>query len=375
MPNDLLTLLGPAADFLRDLLQTSSHGVAVVDRNLRYVALNTRHADANARPLTEHLGVSVDQVAPSLAFPLHRLLKDVFDTGQPALGRRLVRDNPQQPGQVLAWSVDALPVRNAAGAVTAVCLLFTAPPEEGHAGPTGRIPDRLWALTKTLPTSRSLDDVIRLVMDEAVPTTGAVAAGLALLDEDRTLLKVLGASGYDAVTLHTWPTVPLTLPIPATTAVQEGRALFLTWSDVQEQFSQAATRPTYQGQAHVALPLMQEEVSLGCLTLSFPDRVPFTLAEQTVMGALAETCAQTITSLRLRDAERLARSESQRTAAYLDSVLERSPNGVAFLDVKLRFVRVNAPFAVFSRRGCRIIRERRGVRFCRTGSPYRRHSR
>jgi len=145
--------------------------------------------------------------------------------------------------------------------------------------------------------------------------------------------------------------VPLTLGIPATQAVNEARALFLTWEDVQTHYPELSGAPTYANMAHVALPLMQDDVVLGCLSLSFGEREAFTPAEQRVMTALAAACAQTITALRSREAEQGAQMAQERTAAFLDSVLASVPTGVAFVDLRLRFLHVNAAFAAYTGRG------------------------
>ena len=339
-----------AGDFLQALVHTASAAVAVLDRRSRYVALSAAHAQANARSLDDHLGRTVEEMAPSLAYPLGRLLTRVFDSGQALQGERVIRDIPGEPGQVQAWTVDLLPVPGEAGKAALVCVLFTSAEQRRAAMERSSIPDRLWELALTLHRAPSVPAVVHTIMEEAVPTTGALAAGLSLLNEDRSALKVLGATGYDAATLHAWPSVPLTLGIPATQAVNEARALFLTWEDVQSLYPELSSAPTYADMAHVALPLMQDDVVLGCLSLSFGDRGAFTPGEQRVMTALAAACAQTITALRSREAEQAARIDQERTAAFLDSIMSRTPAGVAFVDLRLRFLHVNAAFAAYTGR-------------------------
>ncbi|UBV45418.1 PAS domain-containing protein (plasmid) [Deinococcus taeanensis] len=344
MPDVPFSIPGAAGEFLQTLIHTSSAGAALFDRKIHYLALNATHALANGRHVEEHAGQSLETMAPSLAFPLTRLLRKVFEEGQALQGQRVIRDVPGQPGQLQTWTVDLLPVPGASGEVAAACVLFT-PADLRSAQAPNHVPERLWDLTLTLPRAQSVEAVVNAVMEEAVPLTGAVAAGMSLLNEERTALKVLGATGYDASTLHAWPSVPLTLNIPATTAVNEARTLFLTESDLRSLYPDLAVAPTYAGMAHVALPLVDDDTVLGCLTLAFPNRSPFTPSEQRVMTALAATCAGTITALHRRAAEQAARQELERTAAFLNSVMNGAPSGIAFVDLKLRFIQVNAAFA------------------------------
>ena len=348
-----------AGEFLQALVQSASAPIAVLDRRSRYVTLSAAHAQANGRPLEDHLGRTVEEMAPSLAYPLGRLLTRVFDSGQALQGQRVVRDVPGEPGQVQAWTVDLLPVPGEAAKAAFVCVLFTPAEQRRAALERSSIPDRLWELALTLHRAPSVPAVVQTILEEAVPTTGALAAGVSLLNEDRSALKVLGATGYDAATLHAWPSVPLTLGIPATQAVNEARALFLTWGDVQVHYPELTNAPTYADMAHVALPLMQDDVVLGCLSLSFGDRGAFTEAEQRVMTALAAACAQTITALRGREAELAARMDQERMAAFLDSVLTTMPTGVAFVDLRLRFLHVNAAFAAYTGRDAAALPEAR----------------
>ncbi|MFC4427080.1 PAS domain-containing protein [Deinococcus navajonensis] len=350
MPQDALSSLGPAGEFLQDLVQSSGQAVAVFDRNLRYVALNEAHARSNNRPVAAHVGAALESLAPSLAFALSRPLRELFEGGRAVSGRRVLRDSADHPGQLLTWTADLLPVRGAGGMIVGACLILTAPHEAQAQGHSLQNTEALWQVAGQVPQVRSFADVVDLLLNEVVPAAGAHAAGLSLLEEEQQALRVMGASGYDAVTLHTWKSVPLAMPIPATMAVQEARPLFLTFADVESEFPELAQAPTYAGQAHVALPLMQDEVCLGCITLSFADRPPFSGQERSVLVALAGACAQTITRLRLSEAQGEVQRELERNTALLDSLLNHATVAHALFDLKLRFLRLNRPFAAFSGR-------------------------
>ncbi|WP_027483343.1 PAS domain-containing protein [Deinococcus pimensis] len=338
---------------LSELLSLSSDPAAVLDTHLRYVAVNDAHARDNELAAEDHVGRPVEEVAPGLAFALARLLREALERGETVRARKLVVED-RVPGRLRTSFVDAAPLRDERGGVTGILVYFRSgastvrdvTPHEGHT-------DRLFSLVVELSRARSVQDVVNITLTEALPATGATAGGFSLLEPDGASLRVMGATGYDVSITRAWQLVPLDLPIPATVAVREGRALFLTFDDVRRDFALAATAEAYADQAHVALPLTNDERVLGCLTLNFPDRAPFAPEERERMLAVAESCAQAISNLRLFDAEREARVELDRTAALLDSVFENAPVAFAVFDPKLRFLRLNAAFASLSGRRIR----------------------
>src|SRR5437667_109267 len=101
---------------------TAPAGLAILDRELRYVQLNDTLALMNGRPVADHVGKSVREVLPAIAATLEPLLQRILDTGEPVLNIELSGETPAQPGVTRYWRASYFPLaargrrgKNAAG--------------------------------------------------------------------------------------------------------------------------------------------------------------------------------------------------------------------------------------------------------------------
>jgi PAS domain S-box-containing protein len=85
-------------------------GLAILDRELRYVQLNETLALMNGRAVAEHLGKSVRAVLPTIAPTLEPLLQRILETGEPALNIELSGETPAQPGVTRYWRASFFPL-------------------------------------------------------------------------------------------------------------------------------------------------------------------------------------------------------------------------------------------------------------------------
>jgi PAS domain S-box-containing protein len=96
------------ADALLELLLlTSQAGVALFDREHRFVRLNARMAEINRRPISEHLGRPVMDVLPG-AFHLQALISRVLETGAPVLDVELAGEDA--PGEMRHFTAGYYPL-------------------------------------------------------------------------------------------------------------------------------------------------------------------------------------------------------------------------------------------------------------------------
>src|SRR5882762_3532816 len=84
----------PSAHFptrqLIEALENTPIGIAICDRNLRFVAVNRNLAKMNDIPPDEHLGKTIHEVVGSLAPTVETRVECVFRTGQPLHNAQLV---------------------------------------------------------------------------------------------------------------------------------------------------------------------------------------------------------------------------------------------------------------------------------------------
>ncbi|MBH9577472.1 PAS domain-containing protein [Inhella proteolytica] len=97
-------------------------GLALLDRELRYVELNQALADYNGVSLEQMRGRSVAEVLPD-AFPvLEPRLRAVLDDGAELRGFQVQIAMPGRPGELADWEASYLPVRQGSGPVLGVLV-------------------------------------------------------------------------------------------------------------------------------------------------------------------------------------------------------------------------------------------------------------
>src|SRR5438128_2578803 len=108
---------------------TAPAGLAILDRELRYVQLNETLALMNGRPVADHLGHSVREVLPAIATTLEPMLQGILDTGEPVLNIELSGETPAQPGVTRYWRASYFPLaargrggKNGAGGIGAIVV-------------------------------------------------------------------------------------------------------------------------------------------------------------------------------------------------------------------------------------------------------------
>ena len=97
-------------------------GLALLDRELRYVVLNQALADFNGVTLQAARGRSVAEVLP-LAYPtLEPRLRAVLDEGTELRDFHVQIEVPSRPGELSDWEASYLPVRDGTGTVLGVLV-------------------------------------------------------------------------------------------------------------------------------------------------------------------------------------------------------------------------------------------------------------
>jgi two-component system sensor histidine kinase/response regulator len=91
-------------------------GLAVLDRECRFVRLNERIAIFNGRPVAEHVGRTVRETIPHLAPEIEATVERVFATGEPVLDRESRGYTPAEPDKQRDWVTSYYPVKSHTGA-------------------------------------------------------------------------------------------------------------------------------------------------------------------------------------------------------------------------------------------------------------------
>lgn len=103
-------LLADSARFLNAFFTAAPAGLAILDRELRYVRLNETLAAMNGRSVDAHLGCTVREVLPELAPDLEPILRHILATGEPALNIDVNGETAAEPGAPRSWIASYFPL-------------------------------------------------------------------------------------------------------------------------------------------------------------------------------------------------------------------------------------------------------------------------
>lgn len=181
------------AELLRAALAAAPLGVVVFDRDLRYVAVNERLAEANGLPVTAHAGHTVREVLPVEANYLEPLLRR-------ALAGESLREtwvdiwiaHRHEYGSSRVWFTPvSSPTPDGPDEVIGVLAMLEDVTTEVR---TATRADSARALAEDLSRVTSLDEVARLAGSFGEATLGAALGVLGVLDEHTDDLLTYPAS-------------------------------------------------------------------------------------------------------------------------------------------------------------------------------------
>ena len=102
------------------LLAGSPLGIAILDRDLRYVRVNPALAAINGIPPEAHIGRRKDEIVPDVTAQIGQRVRRILDTGEPLVEVEVVRQRPPNrdgPGHYL---VSCYPVQDGEGKVLGI---------------------------------------------------------------------------------------------------------------------------------------------------------------------------------------------------------------------------------------------------------------
>ena len=105
---------------LETLYRTAPIGLALVDRDLRFLRINEKLAEIDGVPMDAHIGHTLREVVPGVADTIEPLYRRVIETGEPVLHIEIHGTTPAQPNIERDWLVDYYPLKEPDGSVQAV---------------------------------------------------------------------------------------------------------------------------------------------------------------------------------------------------------------------------------------------------------------
>jgi PAS domain S-box-containing protein len=108
--------IGQPHGLLGALFQSSTVGVAICDRQLRFRAVNDAFASMNGVPAAAHIGQTIHAVLGSVAAKVQPAFEQVFTTGQLLLNFELTAELPSR-GEAGHWNGSYFPIKDYTGQV------------------------------------------------------------------------------------------------------------------------------------------------------------------------------------------------------------------------------------------------------------------
>lgn len=99
------------------LFQVAPAGLAVFDRDLRFLRCNDFLAGINGLPVDAHPGRTIRELLPDLAPEVEPRFRAVLETGEPQQSLKVTGITPQAPGRRRTFIESALPLKDADGVV------------------------------------------------------------------------------------------------------------------------------------------------------------------------------------------------------------------------------------------------------------------
>lgn len=104
-------------------------GLAVFDRELRFVRVNRQLAEFNGLPADAHIGYTLRELLPAMAERIEPLLRGVLASGEPRFDVEICAETPARPGVARRWVQHWMPVCDvdaSVAGINVVCLDVTA---------------------------------------------------------------------------------------------------------------------------------------------------------------------------------------------------------------------------------------------------------
>jgi len=141
---------GEARELLSALFKSSTVGVAICDRQLRYRAVNDALASMNGIPAENHLGKTIHAVLGRAAAKIQPAFEHVFATGQPLSNFELTAELPSRRG-IGHWNESYFPIKNHSGGVEQVgVVVFELTKRKELEAALLRLSDKLAHMTAAL---------------------------------------------------------------------------------------------------------------------------------------------------------------------------------------------------------------------------------
>ncbi len=152
---------------LKSFFHGAAAGLALLDKELRYLQINNTLAEMNGLRIEDHLGNTVAEVVPWLAPVLEPICRKVLASGEPIFNLEVSGETPSQPNVQRHWMLSFFPVAGAAAS-----------------------PEGIGAMALEITDRKRAEEALRESEAFGSAILDSVAAHIAVLDHNGTIIAV-----------------------------------------------------------------------------------------------------------------------------------------------------------------------------------------
>jgi len=162
--------------------------------------------------------------------------------------------------------------------------------------------------TAAFGSAASLDEVVRVMLEEGIRRAGAEAGAVGILREHGRVV-LAGLTGYQPRDEPYWNEFHLDDPLPMSDAIREHRVIVLSTTPERDRlYPVLAGRGEQRDHALVCVPLMLGSEVVGGFSASYPPGMAFGDEDLSLLRSIGEQCAQAIDRSRARGGALKARA-------------------------------------------------------------------
>jgi serine phosphatase RsbU (regulator of sigma subunit) len=181
---------------------------------------------------------------------------------------------------------------------------------------------RLASIALDLAQTRTVEDLVRVVVERGVTVLGADGGAVCVRDDARGVVRLSVSESLPEHVQVDFAELPLDGPLPGCQVALHGEPVLLPDRGAGLAYS-PAMQVVYDGTGRsrwATLPLAAGDRLLGSLVVSWEHERPFDTEEGELLAAFAAQCAQALERIQALDAER----EAAEAALRMSEVLQRS---------------------------------------------------
>ena len=202
----------------------------------------------------------------------------------------------------------------------------------------------LLEVTGGLAAAASEDAIARVITTNGITALGAAYGGVWLLDRDKGMLRLVGASPMPRGSADRWNTLSIDVDAPLPEAVRNGAAIFVdSLADYRARFPGSFSRIqetiASQDASYAMIPIADNGPTMGALAITYDRANALGASDRTLLQILARQCALALRRIALHEAERTARFEAEEATRAREEILSvvshdlRNPLGTIILGI------------------------------------------